>query len=460
MYDLILKNGQIVTPISIYLGDILVKDGVIAGITSPNSGCRANRLVDVTGKYILPGLIDPHVHLNAKLGSGRDVHDFCTASKMAAFGGVTSFIDFSETGRGQSPFEAVKIRKNQMSDCIIDYSMHAVFVEAPENFLAEIKDIAAFGCPSIKMFTTYKGLQITDEDIIAVMEEAVKWGVLPIFHAENDPIAERNNRRFAAEGKLHWKYFPESKPNICEEEAVKRVISYAKYTGCPLHIFHLTTEEGANAIAAAQKAGVDITCETCPHYLMFTKEKNYGEDGYLYTMSPPLREQKDVDAMWRGLSDGTISNVGSDNCTFSRDMKYTDPPNYMKILNGVTGMEERIHVLMAKGVEKGRISISKLCEIASFNPAKIFGLYPQKGAIQPGSDADFCVYDPNMKGTVTPQTMHQLIDYNIYDGLSVKGWPVMTVRRGEILVENGQFKGEKGSGRFIVRKPSIRTCLQ
>lgn len=451
MADLVLKNGHIVTHESIFPGDIVINGGVICAITAPGESGTSHHTVDATGKYIFPGLIDPHVHLNAQLGTGRDIHDFYTASRMAAFGGVTSFIDFSETVRGQSPLEALKIRKNQMTDCAIDYSLHAVFVEAPKNLEDEVKGAVSFGCPSIKMFTTYKNLQISDEEILAVMEEAAKHNALPIFHAENDAIAQRESLRHIKENKLDWKFFPESKPNICEEEAISRVISYAKFTNCPLHIFHLTTEEGLNLIAAGQQAGVDVTAETCPHYLMFTKEKNSGRDGYLYIMSPPLRDKIDQDAMWRGLSDGTISNVGSDNCTFSREMKYTK--NYQEVLNGVTGMEERVHVLMAEGVEKGRISLSKFCEVTSYNPAKIFGLYPKKGTILPGSDADFMIYDPHTPGTVTPETMHHMTDYNIYDGLKVKGWPVMTIRRGEVIVESGEFKGKRGSGGFLVRRP-------
>ena len=461
MYDLILKGGQIVTHESTYLGDILVKNGVIAAITNPDNGSySAARIINVSGKYIFPGIIDPHCHLH--FGGGGDVHDFYDASIMAAFGGVTTFIDFSNGKRGQSVFSALKSRKDEISESVIDYAIHAEIMEASRETIAEIKDIVDFGCPSIKMYTTYEHLHIQDEDIIAVMEEAGKWGALPIFHAESDIIAKRINKLHTEQGKLDYKYFPESKPNICEEEAINRVIAYAKFTSCPLHIFHLTTEEGLKIIAQAQATGVDITTETCPHYLLFNKEKLQNDDGYLYIMSPPLREKRDVEAMWQGISDGTINHIGSDNCTFSKEYKLAKlnrdksgrpVPDYTKVPNGVTGMEERIHVLMAEGVEKGRISLNKLCEITSYSPAKIYGMLPKKGIIQPGSDADFMIYDPNREGTVTPKTMHHKIDYNIYNGLKVKGWPVMTISRGEVIVEDEEFKGKKGRGQFVVRVP-------
>ena len=464
-YDLILKNGQIVTAQSTYEGDILVKDGIIAKIAAPGGEHEAARCVDVSGKYVFPGIIDPHVHIHAPFGGCIDAHDFYTASQAAAFGGVTTIIDFSNTWKGSSVLEAVEARAQEMQqDCVVDFGIHAKFVESNEKVLNEIKDIVAFGCPSIKMFTTYRkeGVMIEDEDILAIMREAVKWGGMPIFHAENNAICESNTARFIAEGKVSYEQFAESRPNIAEEEAVSRVIFYSKYTGCPIHVFHLTSEEGLDAIAKARAEGVSVSTETCPHYLNFTREKYAQDDGYLYVMTPPLRDQKDQDAMWRGLIEGTISNIGSDNCTFSTEVKTQRMerrsdgslvPDFTKVMTGVTGIEERIYVLMAEGVAKGRLTLNKLCEITSLNPAKTFGLFPRKGIIQVGSDADFMVLDPEAEKTLTADNLHQLIDYSIYSGVKAKGVPVMTIRRGEILVENGEFKGSRGSGKFLVRKP-------
>lgn len=463
--DLILQNGRIVTAQDIYEGDILIRDGVIAAIAAPGGAHQAGRCVDLSGKYIFPGMIDPHVHIHAPFGGCIDAHDFYTASQAAAFGGVTTIIDFSNTWKGSSVLESVKARVEEMSqDCVVDFGVHAKFVQANERVLGEIKDIVAFGCPSIKMFTTYRkeGVMIEDEDILAVMREAARWGGLPIFHAENNAICESNTARFAAQGKVSYERFAQARPNLAEEEAVSRVIFYAKYTGCPIHIFHLTSEEGLAAIERAQAVGIPVTTETCPHYLHFTRDQYRQDDGYLYIMTPPLRDEKDRDALWRGLARGSICNVSSDNCTFSTEVKTQKMerrgdgsliPDFTKVMTGVTGLEERIYLLMAEGVAKGRITLNRLCEITSLNPAKTFGLFPQKGIIQAGSDADLMVIDPEAEKTLSADNLHQRIDYSIYSGVKAKGVPVMTIRRGEILVENGQFKGGRGSGKFLARKP-------
>lgn len=463
MYDLILKNGLVIKPEKSFYADIAIKDEKFALIEPKGINEEAKRVIDLQGKYIMAGIIDPHTHIHARFGGIIDDLDFYTASRAAAFGGVTMFIDFSESKKGFSVLEAVKDRIEDMKISTIDYSLHAKIPEATEAVLGEIRDIIDFGVPTMKMFMTYRnaGVMIEDEDILRVMEVCKKYEGRPGFHAESNVIAEYNERKFKEIGTLGWEYFEKGKSNICELEAVNRIIAYSEFLDCPIYIFHLSTKEGKKAIEEAQKRGVKVLTETCPHYLTMTKEKYKHPDGHLYMMSPPLRSTEDQEALWEGLNDGVISLIGSDNCTFSKKIKEINlernpdgsiVPDYTKVINGSCGLEERLALLISAGINTGKITWNKLTEILSQNPAEVFGMYPQKGTINVGSDADLVIVDPDKEEIISANTLHYGLDYSIYDGIKVKGWPVMTIRRGDILVENEQFTGERGSGKFVRRK--------
>lgn len=461
MLDLFIKGGTVVTTTATFQADIGVKDEKISVISMPGSlQAEAKRVVDATGKYVMPGLIEPHMHVAAPFGGTIDVLDFYTASKCAAFGGVTSFMDFSTTIRGMSVMQAVKERLEEMSHAALDYSVHAKFVEANEQVIGEIKNLVAFGVPTFKMFTTYPGVMIEDDDILRVMKEAARCGAMCGFHAESNSISDFNREELAATGKLDFKYFPEWKPNACEAEAVQRLLTFAELLDAPIYFYHLSTKEAVEMVRQAKARGVKVQAETCCHYLAFTKERNDGPDGILYLMSPPLRTEADRQAMWNGLKDNTLSLVSSDNEAFTREQKESflerDEsgsliPDFRKPVNGLPGIEERFGLLM-KAVNEGTISLNKMVEVGSTNPAKTFGCYPQKGCLEVGSDADIILVDPEKVMELTAENLHYGLDYSIYDGFASKGWPVMTIRRGDILVENGKFLGKEGSGRFLVRK--------
>jgi dihydropyrimidinase len=470
MYDLILKNGLIIKSEESVYADIAIKDEKFVAIETNGIGGEAKRIIDLEGKFIMAGIIDPHNHIYARFGGIIDDLDFYTASRAAAFGGVTMIIDFSESKKGSSVLKAVKNRIEDMKISAIDYSIHAKIPEATQAVLDEIKDIIDFGVPTMKMFMTYRnaGVMIEDEDILRVMEVCKKYGGRPGFHAESNVIAEYNERKFRAAKTLGWEFFEKGKPNICELEAVNRVIAYSEFLDCPIYIFHLSTKEGKKAVEEAQQRGVKVLTETCPHYLTLTKEKYMQPDGHLYMMSPPLRTTEDQEALWEGLNNGVISLIGSDNCTFSKKIKETNlernpdgsiVPDYTKVINGTCGLEERLALLIGTGINTGRMTWNKLTEITSQNPAKVFGMYPQKGTIYLGSDADLVIIDPDKEEVISVNTLHYGLDYSIYDGIKVKGWPVMTIRRGDILVENGEFIGERGSGKFIRRKLSDMAAI-
>lgn len=466
MFDLIIRNGTVISANTTSLADIAIKDSKIAAISEPGLLDKARRVVDASGKYVLPGIIDPHCHIHASVNGIYDTLDFFTASRCAAYGGVTTLLDFSESQKGGSVLAAVKARREEMQAAAIDFGIHAKFIEASPGNIQEIKDIVAYGCPSFKLFMTYRkaGVMIEDEDILKVLGEASNCGALPGFHAESNAIVEYCTDKLSSEGNVGWDSFPLSRPSICEMEAVNRILAYSQFLDCPVYFFHISTGMAKDAIYKAQKAGARVFAETCPHYLTLTEDVYKTADGHLHMMSPPLRRQGDQEKLWEGMTDGTLTIIGSDNCTFTREIKEQNlernkdgsvKPDFTKVISGCCGIEERLGLLIAEGINKGRITWNQLVNLTSLNPAKTFGLYPQKGAIQVGFDADIVIIDPEKEVTISDETLHYGIGYSIYEGITPKGWPVMTIRRGDILVEDGEFLGQRGTGQFIRRKLSL-----
>lgn len=463
MLDYIIKNGTVVTSAGVCQTDIGIKGEKISAVGDADILGEAKSVIDATGKIVVPGLIDPHVHIAAPFMGCKGPLDFYSASKAAAFGGVTSIIDFTNTQPGDSVLQKIKERKAEMAKAVIDYGIHAKIVEASEEILNEIKEIVEAGCPTLKMFTTYRkaGVMIPDEDIVKVMLEAKKWGARPGVHAEDNTISEYNDSLFDSQGKTAWKYHYLSKPSVAEGLATAKIIEYAKFAGCELYIFHVTCRESLKAIKEARAEGYPVIGETCIHYLEFTKEvMDDSEIGFRYICSPPLRDKEDKKALWSALSEEVLSVVSSDNCLYDdrektsfleKDEKGKFIPDYKKIANGVSGMEERLPILMTDGVGAGKLSLEEMVKMTSTNPAKIFGMYPQKGVIQPGSDADIVLIDPEATMTLSSKTLHYGIDSSIYEGKEVKGLAVLTMRRGEVIAKDGVFQGRPGTGKFLHR---------
>lgn len=506
--DLLIKNGRIVTGNCCKEADILIKDEKIYQIGEPGSFQDAEKAglstLDAAGKYVIPGLVEPHMHIKAPLGGFIDILDFDTVSKCAAFGGVTTFMDFSSTLPGIPLKKAVADRKNEMKKSVQDYSLHCKVVnlaettdiydamlkeakylkakssgaaedvlkeceaemdaakkkvdEAVNARLQEIPNIVREGIPTFKLFLTYRkaGVMIDDVYMLKVMKAVKDAGGRCGFHAESNAIAEYNEEVFEKANRLDWADFPEYKSNLCEAEAVQHVLAFAELLNAPVYFFHLSTKESVELVRAAKERGVDVLAETCTHYLTLTKEKNKGKDGILYLMSPPLRSQEDQDALWEGLKDGTLSLVSSDNCTFTREDKEKPlnggEPDFRKPISGVSGVEERFGLMM-KAVNEGRITLQDFVRFTSENPAKIFGCYPRKGALEVGSDADLVLVDPDKTFGMDVKSLHypESLDYAVYDGMEAKGCPETVIRRGEFLVKNGKYYGQPGTGRFLER---------
>ncbi|MGD8400527.1 MAG: dihydropyrimidinase [Bacillota bacterium] len=464
MYDLIIKNGWIVSPAATVKTDVAVKDGKIAALGEAGNFKEAKKVIDVNGKYVMPGVIDAHMHVEAPFQGCISADDFYTQSISAAFGGVTTFMDFTNTFKGTSVIEAVKKRREEMSKSAIDFGIHGKFVEAPPNILAEIEEIIDYGCPSFKLFMTYKkeGVMADDETLIKVFTKAKELQGLTMVHAESNAIAELNTEKYQELGDLSWPNFAASKPILCETEAVSRAIHFSKYVGNALLIVHTTNGLALDIAKRAQKEGYPIYIETCPHYLTLFKDLyNDPELGHLPICSPPLRTPEEAENLWRGIVEGVISVTGSDDCAYTKEAKtmFLEKdrdgkiiPDYTKVVNGISGIEIRLPLLLSEGVSKGRVSLNKICEITSTNVAKLSGCFPQKGIIMPGSDADLVVVDMEKEVTLSKDVLHNKVDYCLHDGFKVKGYPVMTISKGEVIVVDNQFLGKRGAGNFIRRR--------
>lgn len=464
MYDLIVKNGVVVSPAGRCRTDVAVLDGKVACLGSAADLGPANQVVDAAGQFVIPGCIDPHLHIAAPFMGCIGPLDFYSASRCAALGGVTSIIDFTNTMPGDSVIEKIHERKAEMEVAAVDYGCHSKIVQATPEVIDEIPGMVEEGCPTLKMFTTYRraGVMIADDDIIKVMAVAAGCGARPGVHAEDNTLSEFNDDRFSAAGTTSWRYHYLSKPPMVEALATRKMIDFARAAGSGLYIYHLTCREALAEVERALGRGQNVIAETCVHYLELDKHvMDDPETGFRYICSPPLRDPEDEDALWDALNCGSLKVVSSDNCLYDdaektsalkRDAAGNLVQDYKLVANGVSGLEERLMLLLTDGVNAGRMSLEKVVEITSTNPAKIFGIYPQKGLIQPGADADLVLIDLNREGVLGHETLHYGIGSSVYEGKRVKGMPTMTIRRGEVIARDGEFVGERGSGRFLKRK--------
>lgn len=462
MYDLIIKNGKVVSPSSTVQCDVAVKDGKIAALGT-FADSEATRVVDASGKYVMPGVIEAHMHCMAPFQGCLGANDFFEQSISAAFGGVTMYMDFANMSKGDSPYRQALARADEMKISAIDYSVHGKFVESTPEAMADIQRMAEEGIPTFKMFMTYKkeGVMSDDETMLKVFEKAKEVGGLPMVHCESNAIAETNIEKCREADDMSWVNFAKCKPVLCEAEAFDRAVNFAEYVGNALLVVHTTNGKALDTARRAQKKDIPLYVETGPHYLTLFDDLYEGENGHLAICSPPLRTPKEAAELWEGLEDGTILLTGSDDCTFDVDEKScfleknpdgTWKQDFTKVVNGLSGIEIRLPILLSEGVSKGRISINKVCALTSTNIAKVYGCYPQKGIIAPGADADIVIVDMDKEVTLSKDVLHNNISYCLHEGFHVKGYPIVTIARGEIIVEDGEFKGEKGKGRFIKRK--------
>ncbi|CAL7962153.1 phenylhydantoinase [Gammaproteobacteria bacterium] len=456
--DTVIKNGTIVTATDIYQADIGINNEKIVAL-GQNLEATNSHLINAQGKYIFPGGIDVHTHLDIPINtiSGKifTKDDFATGTIAAACGGTTTIVDHCFQDKGQTLTEALNIWHGRaQKKAVIDYGFHVGISDFSEAIMEEMASLIKNGYPSYKVYMTYS-FRLNDEEILRTLACARDNGGLVCVHAENFYIINYLIDKFKKNGKNSPKYHPLSRPPIAEAEATNRVIKLAELINAPLYIVHVTCRESLKEIRRARKSGGKIMGETCPQYLLLSIDNYDLPDFYgaKYVLSPPLRSQENQADLWEGLIKGDLAVVATDHCPFDfQGQKDIGRDFFSDIPNGIPGIELRMPLLFDCGVNAGKISLQKFVAITSTNPAKIFGMYPQKGSIAIGSDADLVIFDPTRKITIKKSILHENVDYTPYEGLKINGYPVATLSRGKLIVKDGNFIGNHGDGRFLPRK--------
>jgi dihydropyrimidinase len=455
MERILIKNGTIVTAADTVRADLLINGGVTARI-GPGLDDPDAQVIDAAGCYVLPGGVDVHTHLNL-VANGVKVGDgFFQGTAAAAFGGTTCVVEHPGFGPAGCSLRHQVERYQAEADgqALVDYAFHGVFQHVDDAVLDGLLDLSEMGIPTVKIYLTYAG-RLTDYEILQVLERTRRLGLLATFHAENDAIVTYLRDRFRAQGKLDPLYHPLSRPDYCEAEAIQRIIHLAEAAGgAPVYIVHLSTASGLRIIEAARQRGLPVFAEVCPQHLILDDSCYREPDGggLKYIMAPPARKQADCAALWDGLAAGSIDVVATDHCSFSfADKLKLGGADFSRCPGGIPGVETRLPLLFSEGVLKGRLSLNRFVEIVSTAAAKIMGLYPRKGALEPGSDADVVILDPSLEKTITPATLFHNADYSPYAGMRVRGWPVATLVRGKVVMQQGRLLAEKGWGDYVHR---------
>ena len=455
-YDLLIKGGRVFSPQNLGTVDIAIKGDKISALGNFSNG-EAEEVINAKDMLIFPGIIETHAHMLLPLAGTVTKNDFYSGTVAGAFGGVTTLIDFADQKKGSFPLEAIKERINQADGrTVIDYSFHCTLTDINKKTVAQIKKIIDMGITSFKIYTIYKedGLYVEDGDILKIFEELSKLGALVTFHAENESIVRRKTEELKSEGKISSIFFPLSKPAISEEEAVRRVILLAKETGVTVLFRHISSAGAINAIREAKLSGQQVYGETCPHYLMFTNKVYQEKESRSFIVHPPIRDIRDREELWKGIYDGSISVIGTDDCAFTKEQKKISD-NFFEIPGGIPGIETRLVILFDEGVLRRGLSVEKFVEITSSNPAKIYGLYPKKGTIQVGSDADLIIINDKKEFTIKSDKLHDMADWSPFEGRKVKVKLEVTISKGKVIVKNDKFLGKMGDGRFLKRRFGI-----
>ncbi len=457
----IIKNGHIFTEAEDYQGDILIENEKIVCIgrnlmqdmdMNRNGGVE---VIDAEGCYVLPGAVDVHTHMDLDVGTARAVDDFYDGTVAAVCGGTTAIVDHMAFGPAGVPlhyqFEAYK--KLAQGKAVIDYGFHGTAQHVDDEILAELETMASDGIPSVKVYLTY-GFKLNDAEVYRILKKMKEIGGVTAFHCENHDVIEYLKQKYRDEGCTAPIYHALSRPALAEAEAVGRVLKLALLAGdAPVYIVHLSCKESLDAVREARRRGQkNIFVETCPQYLVLTEECYRREDALKYIMSPPLRTQEDCEALWEGLADGSIQVVATDHCPFHYGReKQMGKDDFTACPNGAPGVEERLSLLYSEGAAKGRISMHQLVKALCTEPARIYGMYPEKGAILPGADGDLVILDPKGAYVLTQERMHGAVDYTCYEGFRIQGEIRKVLQRGRVLVDGQRFLGERGGGRFIRR---------
>jgi dihydropyrimidinase len=455
--SVLVKGGHIVTAVDDYVADVLIEGETISAIGTSLDGA-ADRVIDAAGKYVIPGAIDPHTHMEMPFGGTVTCDDFTSGTVSAAFGGVTTLIDFCLQARGQSIPDALATWHEKIERCppVIDVGFHMAITDLHDG--GRLEDVARVpdqGVTSYKLFMAYKGaIMVDDETLFRTMQVAADTGALVMVHAENGDVIDVLVKEALQDGKTEPRWHAATRPPLTEGEATSRAIKLAHLAGCPLYVVHVSCEEAIEPVAAARAAGWRIWGETCTQYLFIDEhhleEPDFGGAKYVFT--PPPRPPHNRERLWQALGTGVLSAVSSDHCPFRlSDQKTLGRDDFSKIPNGGPGIENRLHMLHQFGVREGRMTMNQMVELCCTAPARLFGLFPRKGTIAVGSDADIVIWNSEKPLTLSATTHHSNVDYNLFEGTEVIGAPDLVLLRGQLIVENDELIAAPGAGQFVAR---------
>ena len=464
----LITGGTVVNASGPIRADVLVDGETIAALGAPDTPTSqswregADRVIDATGQYVVPGAIDAHTHMEMPFGGTYSVDTFATGTRAAAFGGTTTIIDFAIQSKGTSLHQGLETWHGKAEgNCAIDYGFHMIVSDVNEQSLKEMDQLVDQGVTSFKLFMAYPGVfYSSDGEILQAMQQAASNGSTIMMHAENGIAIDVLVAQALARGESDPRFHGLTRPAALEGEATHRAIVLARVADAPLYIVHLSASEALDEVVAARDLGQNVFAETCPQYLFLSDRDlaREGFDGAKYVCSPPLRPESYHAALWRGLRTDDLSLVSTDHCPFCfKEHKEMGRGDFSKIPNGLPGVEHRLDLIF-QGVDQGEISLARWVEVTSTTPALMFGLFPKKGVIAPGSDADIVVYDPAARHVLSAETHHMNVDYSAYEGLEVKGRTTTVLSRGSIIIENDSYVGVAGSGQFLER--GLNGCLR
>src|SRR5271166_3021761 len=456
MPSVLIQNGNIVNADATVRADLLIDGAIIKQIRAGIPAAAADTVVDASGLLVLPGGIDAHTHLDMPFGGTTSADDFETGTRAAAIGGTTTIVDFAIQAKGTKMRSALDAwwKKAEGKACV-DYGLHMIVTDLGTSGLEDMDDLVSEGVASFKLFMAYPGvLMVDDATIFKALQQTSKNGALICMHAENGSVIDVIVQQALAEGKTAPVYHALTRPTVAEAEAVQRAIAMAEIAGTPVYIVHLSSEDALNQVREARDRGLPAFAETCPQYLLLSQEEmerpNF--EGAKYVFTPPLREKKNLPKLWEGLKHDHLQVVSTDHCPFCfKEQKSLGKDDFTKIPNGGPGIENRLQLIYHHGVNEGRLSLNRFVELVSTTPARIFGMYPRKGEIAPGSDADLVIWDPQAPYTISAATHHMRVDYSMFEGFEVKGNVKTVLSRGEVIVNSGEFLGKSGRGEYLRR---------
>jgi dihydropyrimidinase len=453
MMQLLIRNGTCVNPTGTFQGDIAVSGGTIVTIGQHLDG-SAERTIDAGGKLILPGLIDAHVHLPWPSVNLDSVDDFHSGTAAAVCGGVTTIIEYVVPDESGRIIPALDARLEAAAgNSHSDYSFHLVLRKVTAETLDDMAQAVERGFPSFKIFTAYEGFRLSDDEILQAMARAKELGALVCFHAEDGALISFATDQLTRAGKTEIHHYPEAHPHAADVAGTSRVIAYARHIGGRVHIAHVNTAEGTRMIRQARESGLEITAETCPHYLMFTDDvyRSGEPEAHYYVLAPAIRTEADRSGLWEALASGDLQAIATDHCPYTSEQKLQGQGDFRRVPGGASGVETSLPLIYTYGVRGGRFPVERLVELMSTSLARIFDLYPRKGAIAVGSDADLIVYNENGQSTIDSSRLHSRTDHSLYEGTKVLGKPVMTILRGEVVAQRGELGVSRPAGQLLRR---------